>query len=406
MNTNLARLQRYPFERLSDLKNGLSGPADKSPIAWSIGEPKHPPPDFVAAVMAENLAGLGAYPPTKGTPELREAICQWAIKRYGLAGGGLDPEQQVLPVSGTREALFAFAQTVVDNTSKPLVLMPNPFYQIYEGAALLAGAEPYFLNCEQSSGFLPDLDAVPEAVWRRCQLIYVCTPGNPTGAVLPADFFKRLLVLADHFDFVIASDECYSEIYLDEQAPPLGLLQVCAQLGRDDFSRCIVLNSLSKRSSLPGLRSGFVAGDAKLIRAFLLYRTYHGCAASLTVQAVSTACWNDEAHVLQNRQLYQQKFRAVMPILAPVLDLPQPSAGFFLWPRIARGSVRESSVNLDDETFTRELFQQQHVTVLPGSYLARNTATGNPGLGRVRMALVAPVEQCVEAAQRIKAFLA
>ncbi|MEZ5594591.1 MAG: succinyldiaminopimelate transaminase [Gammaproteobacteria bacterium] len=405
MNPNLTRLLRYPFERLSDLKHGLTGPVDKPHIAWSIGEPKHPAPEFVAHVLAENLAGLGAYPPTKGLASLREAICHWAIARYELAPDGLNPEQQVLPVSGTREALFAFAQTVVDGTTRPQVLMPNPFYQIYEGAALLAGAEPYYLNCEQSNDFVPDLDAVPESVWQRCQLIYVCTPGNPTGAVLSEAFFKQLLELADRYDFVIASDECYSEIYLDETAPPLGLLQACARLGRDDFSRCMVFNSLSKRSSLPGLRSGFVAGDANLIRAFLLYRTYHGCALSLIAQAVSTAAWSDEAHVVENRQRYQTKFRAVVPILEAVMDVQTPPAGFFLWPQIAGTDLAGKNDYADDEDFTRRLFQQQHVTVLPGSYLARDTVTGNPGRGRVRMALVAPLSECIEAAQRIKIFI-
>ena len=401
MNPNLNRLQRYPFERLADLKQGLSGPADKAHIAWSIGEPKHPAPHFVGAVLADHLNGLGQYPPTKGSAALREAICAWATRRYGVV---LDPEQQVLPVNGTREALFAFAQTIVDGSKQPLVLMPNPFYQIYEGAAILAGAQPYFLNCEPDNDFIPDLEAIPEAVWQRCQLIYVCTPGNPTGALLDEDFFRRLLELADDYGFVIASDECYSEIYLDESHPPLGLLQVCNRLGRADFRRCVVFNSLSKRSSLPGLRSGFVAGDADLMRAFLLYRTYHGCAVPLTVQALSTAVWNDESHVLPNRRLYQDKFRAVVPILAPLLVLPRPPAGFFLWPKLPA-----ELLGGDDELFTRRLFQEQHVTVLPGSYLARDTDAdnpdGNPGRGRVRMALVAPLEECVEAAQRIRAFI-
>ena len=397
MNPNLDRLQRYPFERLADLKQSLSGPADKPHIAWSIGEPKHAPPDFVGALLTENLAGLGQYPPTKGSAALREAICTWASRRYDVR---LDPEQHILPVNGTREALFAFAQTIADSSEHARVLMPNPFYQIYEGAALLAGAQPYFLNCEPDNDFVPDLEAVPEAVWRGCQLIYVCTPGNPTGALLNENFFQRLLELADQYDFMIASDECYSEIYLDEAHPPLGLLQICNRLGRDDFRRCVVFNSLSKRSSLPGLRSGFVAGDAELMRAFLLYRTYHGCAVPLTVQAVSAAVWNDETHVLPNRRLYQDKFRAVLPILEPVLELPRPPAGFFLWPKLPA-----ELLGSDDEEFTRRLFLEQNVTVLPGSYLARDTETGNPGRGRVRMALVAPLDECVEAAQRIRAFI-
>jgi len=402
MNPNLARLQPYPFERLRALKHGLLGPADKAHIAWSIGEPKHAPPEFVAAVLNANLAGLGAYPPTKGTAELRAAVGRWLIRRYGLSADSIDPEQQILPVNGTREALFAFAQTIVNSAPQAVVVMPNPFYQIYEGAALLAGATPYYLNCDQESGFLPDLEAVPETVWQACQLIYLCTPGNPTGAVLPESFLQRLLALADQFDFIIASDECYSEIYPAQQTPPLGLLQVCAQLGRDDFHRCVVFNSLSKRSSLPGLRSGFVAGDAKLIQAFLLYRTYHGSAMSLPVQAVSAVVWDDETHVELNRRHYQEKFNAVLPILQSVLDVPTPEAGFFLWPRLSRPAANPPG---NDETFTRDLFQQQHVSVLPGSYLARDTATGNPGRGRVRLALVAPLQECVEAAGRIAAFM-
>lgn len=394
MNPHLGRLQPYPFERLAALKAGLAGPSDKPPIAWSIGEPRHPAPAFVTEVLQASLAGLGQYPPTRGTAALREAIADWAVRRYGLSG--LDPETRVLPVSGTREALFAFAQCVVDATAGPLVLMPNPFYQIYEGAALLAGAEPGFLDTEPANGFLPDFEAVPESAWRRCQLVYICNPGNPTGAVMPFEQQARLLELADRHDFVIAADECYSEIYRHEQRPPTGLLTVCQRLGRDDFRRCIVFNSLSKRSNLPGLRSGFVAGDARLIAAFLQYRTYHGCAMSLTAQAVSAAVWRDEAHVVANRARYRDKFDAVLDILQPVLDLPSPEAGFFLWPRVP----------LPDTEFTRRLFVEQHVTVLPGCYLARDTRAGNPGRERVRMALVASPDECIEAAGRIRDFVA
>lgn len=391
MNPYLARLKPYPFERLAELKQGLTGPVDKSHIAGSIGEPQHAPPPFLAEVLNQQIGTFGRYPPTRGTPTLRAAIADWLIRRFGLASGAVDPERQVLPVSGTREALFAFTQCVVDVREQPLVLMPNPCYQIYEGAALLAGAEPYYLDTTAASGFVPDLEAVPESVWRRCALITICNPGNPTGAIMPKTQLAGLIELADRHDFIIVGDECYSEIYLEEQPPP-GLLQVCAELGRDDFSRCVVFNSLSKRSNLAGLRSGFVAGDARLIGPFAQYRAYHGCAPSLAVQGVSEAVWRDEAHVIANRQLYREKITAVLEILDPVLDLPRPEGGFFLWPRVP----------IDDAEFVRRLFIEQHVTLLPGSYLARDTEAGNPGRGRVRMALVAPQQDCIEAAERIR----
>ncbi len=390
MNPNLERLHPYPFERLAKLKTGLEGPPDKPHIAGSIGEPQHAPPGFLAEVLNAQLGSFGRYPPTRGTLGLRTAIADWITRRYGSAA--VDPDRHILPVSGTREALFAFTQCAVDGGAHPLVLMPNPFYQIYEGAALLAGAEPYYLNTTEATGFLPDLDAVPEAVWRRCALITVCNPGNPTGAVMPRESLIRLLELADRHDFILVSDECYSEIYMDDLQPPPGLLQVCGELGRDDFHRCLVFNSLSKRSNLAGLRSGFVAGDARLIAAFLKYRAYHGCAPALAVQAVSEAAWRDEDHVRVNRALYRDKIAAVVNILEPVLELPFPEAGFFLWPRVP----------LDDVEFVRRLFVEQHVTLLPGSYLARDTETGNPGRQRVRMALVAPQRECLEAAERIR----
>ena len=390
MNPDLNRLQPYPFEKLRQLRQGIEPPTDKSPIALSIGEPRHAPPHFVVEALISHLHGLENYPLTKGGAPLRRAIAQWLEQRF--ATGTIDPETQVLPVNGTREALFAFAQAVVDRTTDPLVLMPNPFYQIYEGAALLAGAEPWFLNCQAETGFQPDFASVPGEVWRRCQMVYLCSPGNPTGAVADAASLRRLIELADQYDFVIAADECYSEIYFDEERPPVGLLQVAAAMGRDDFRRCVVFHSLSKRSNLPGLRSGFVAGDAEVLAKFLLYRTYHGCAMPPPAQAASVTAWNDEAHVAKNRQAYREKFDAVLAILQPVLAVEKPQAGFYLWPQTP----------LDDETFARELFARENVSVVPGRYLSRQAHGINPGENRVRMALVAPLEECIDAAQRMR----
>lgn len=399
MNPDLELLQPYPFERLNQLKQGTQPPADLAHIALSIGEPRHAAPEFVKQVLVDQLAGLSGYPTTKGLPELRQAIAGWAERRFQLGAGQLNAESQVLPCNGTREALFAITQALIarnDGGEKPLVVSPNPFYQIYEGAAFLAGAEPWFLNCDASNGFLPDFDAVPAAVWQRCQLLFICSPGNPTGAVIPAAQLQQLIALADQYDFVIAADECYSEIYFDEAQPPVGLLQACAEIGRHDYRRCLVFHSLSKRSNLPGLRSGFVAGDAELIAKFLLYRTYHGCAMPLPTQHASIAAWNDEQHVHANRELYRAKFDAVLEILGGVLDVERPDAGFYLWAKTPG----------DEQQFARELFDQQHITVLPGSYLSRDTSNGNPGAGRVRMALVAEPEQCIEAAHRIHRFIA
>ncbi len=395
MNPDLTRLQPYPFERLARLNAGVKPPADLEPIALSIGEPKHPTPGFITEAVITHLHGLSNYPTTRGTPALRTAIAAWLGRRFALPGGSIDPERHVLPVNGTREALFAFAQSVVDRTADAVVLMPNPFYQIYEGAALLAGAEPVFMNTTAATGFLPDLDGIPEAVWSRCQLVYICTPANPTGAVMDMASLQQLIQLADRHDFTIAADECYSEIYLDESAPPPGLLQAAAAMGRNDFSRCMVFHSLSKRSNAPGLRSGFVAGDARLIEAFLRYRTYHGCAMPPATQAASISAWEDEAHVTANRALYREKFSAVLGILAAQLDVQQPPAGFYLWP----------ATPIDDCEFARGLLEQQNVRVLPGSYLSRTAAGINPGSGHIRMALVAPLEDCIEAAQRIKSYL-
>lgn len=395
MNPDLERLQPYPFERLNALKQGLTPPRELGHINFSIGEPRHPTPQVVAEALIAHAHGLSIYPATKGGAELREAVCGWLAVRFHVPQAWLDPERHVLPISGTREALFAFAQAVIDRAGDPLVLMPNPFYQIYEGAALLAGAEPYLLNLRADNGWLPDLDAVPDHVWRRCQLIYICSPGNPTGAVLPQDALIRLIELADRYDFVIAADECYSELYQDEAAPPPGLLQACAAMGRDDFARCVAFHSLSKRSNAPGLRSGFVAGDAGILERFLLFRTYHGCAVPLQVQAASTAAWRDERHVQENRALYRAKFQDVCDILRPVLELEIPAGGFYLWPRTP----------IADTEFARRLFAEENVSVLPGSFLSRVAHGENPGQDRVRFALVATPEECREAALRLRRFI-
>lgn len=399
MNPDLQQLQPYPFERLAALKNGISPPATLAHIALSIGEPKHPAPAFAADTLSRNLDRLSGYPTTKGLPELRQAIAGWANRRFQLDAGnnpGLNPETQVLPCNGTREALFALTQTVIDRTqSQPLVVSPNPFYQIYEGAAYLAGAEPYFLNCNADNDFQPDYNAVPAEIWQRCQLLFICSPGNPTGSVTRLDQLQKLIALADQYDFVIAADECYSEIYFDEQQPPIGLLQACAELGRHDYRRCLVFHSLSKRSNLPGLRSGFVAGDAELIGQFLLYRTYHGCAMPIYSQLASIEAWNEEAHVLQNRDRYRAKFDSVLQRLDGVLKVSRPDAGFYLW----------AQTPIDDADFAQQLFAQQHITVLPGSFLSRNCNGQNPGQNRIRMALVAELAECIEAADRLVRFV-
>jgi N-succinyldiaminopimelate aminotransferase len=338
---------------------------------------------------------MAVYPTTLGIPELREAIAAWCERRFDVPKGWIDPARNVLPVNGTREALFAFTQTVVNRGDDALVVSPNPFYQIYEGAAFLAGAKPHYLPCLDENGFNPDFDAVSPDIWKRCQILFLCSPGNPTGALIPVETLKKLITLADEHDFVIAADECYSELYFDEQTPPPGLLSACAELGRKDFKRCVVFHSLSKRSNLPGLRSGFVAGDADILKGFLLYRTYHGCAMPVQTQLASVAAWNDEVHVRANRALYREKFDAVLEILSPVMDVQRPDGSFYLWPNVAG----------DDAAFCRDLFEQEHVTVVPGSYLSRDVDGVNPGAGRVRMALVAPLAECVEAAERIRAFI-
>ncbi len=395
MNDALNLLQPYPFEKLRSLLAGAEPPADKRPIALSIGEPKHRSPDFVAQALVDNLDQLAIYPSTLGVPALRESIARWCERRFGISQGALDPARHVLPVNGTREALFSFTQAVVNRQPDALVISPNPFYQIYEGATLLAGATSHYLPCKAENGFNPDFDAVSAEVWQRTQILFLCSPGNPTGALVPLHTLKKLIALADEHDFVIAADECYSELYFDESQPPAGLLTACAALGRYDFKRCVVFHSLSKRSNLPGLRSGFVAGDGDILKAFLLYRTYHGCAMPIQTQLASIAAWNDETHVQANRQLYREKFDAVLEILAPVMDVQRPDGGFYLWP----------STPIEDQQFTRELFAREHVTVVPGSYLSREVDGFSPGAGRVRMALVAPLPECIEAAQRIRTFI-
>ena len=399
MNPDLNRLQPYPFEKLRDLKIGIVPPADKSPIALSIGEPRHSPPHFVVEEVITHLHSLENYPLTKGILDLRIACVNWLNQRFNIEPGHLDPEQHVLPVNGTREALFAFAQAIVDRTKDALVVMPNPFYQIYEGAAFLAGAEPWFINTTDETDFLPDFDSVPAEVWARCQLVYLCSPGNPTGAVVTEEALGKLIKLADEHDFIIASDECYSEIYFDEKNPPTGLLEVAEKMGRSDFKRCVVFHSLSKRSNLPGLRSGFVAGDAKILEKFLLYRTYHGSAMPPPTQTASIKAWGDEKHVIENRNQYREKFDGVMEILSPVLNIQHPQAAFYLWPEIPQIK------NMDDHKFAQGLFAQQNVTVVPGSYLSREAHGINPGNNRIRMALVAPTDECIDAAQRIRSYV-
>lgn len=398
MNPDLAKLQPYPFQKISELKSGVK-PADKPLLSLAIGEPKHPTPTIILNALQDHILGLANYPVTKGSDKLREAICSWLTQRFQLPENSLTPEHHVLPVNGTREALFAFAQAVIERKSNAKVVMPNPFYQIYEGAAILAGAEPVFLPCTEETGFVPDFDAVTDDTWNDCQLVYLCSPGNPTGAVIEETQIQQLLKLSEKHDFIIASDECYSEIYFDEEKPPTGLLEVAAKAGNTAYKRCVVFHSLSKRSNAPGLRSGFVAGDADILAQFLLYRTYHGCAMSPPVQAASIAAWNDETHVQNNREQYREKFDAVLEILSPVMNVQKPEASFYLWAGLG------DHPGMDDETFTRDIFAQQHVNVVPGSYLSREVDGLNPGKNRIRMALVATLDECVEAANRISTYL-
>ena len=394
MNPRLNQLHPYPFQKLRELFAGVTPNPDLAPVNLSIGEPKHATPQFIKDALVAGLGGLANYPATQGSEALRQAMAAWAQRRYGVA---LDPATEILPVNGSREALFAFAQASVDSSrhGRRVIISPNPFYQIYEGAALLAGARPFFLNTLPENGFRMDWSRVPEDLWEQVNLVYVCSPGNPTGKVMSLDDWKELFELSDQHGFVIAADECYSEIYFHESSPPLGALTASQHLGRG-LKNLIVFNSLSKRSNVPGLRSGLVAGDAELIKQFLLYRTYHGSAMSPVVQAASIAAWDDEAHVVENRRQYAEKFAAVMPLLQGALQFEAPDAAFYLWARVPGGN---------DTAFARDLYARQHVTVLPGSFLARDAAGVNPGKGHVRIALVDSLPACVDAAERIAEFV-
>lgn len=391
MNPQLRTLQPYPFAKLKKLLEGAKLPENLSPISLSIGEPKHPAPEAVKKALFDHQSLFERYPPTGGYPELREAIADWIRKRYGAA---LDPSSQVLPALGSREALFSFTQALIDPTKSPIVIMPNPFYQIYEGAARLAKAEPYFCPMNKENGFKADLSKVPEEVLSRTQLVFICSPNNPTGTVLNLEDWKKIFELSDRYGFVIGSDECYSEIYFEEGKAPLGALEAANILGRKDFKRLIVFSSLSKRSNVPGLRSGFVAGDAELVKPFLLYRTYHGSAMNGAVQHASIAAWRDEEHVKENRRLYKEKFEAALGLLKQSLEVDMPDASFYLW----------AKTPIDDTLYTRRLYEKKGITVLPGSFLGREVNGINPGAGYIRIALVATVPEITEAAQRIAEF--
>ncbi|VAW67006.1 N-succinyl-L,L-diaminopimelate aminotransferase, type 2 [hydrothermal vent metagenome] len=395
MNPDLNRLQPYPFEKLTQLKRGITANSQLDHIALSIGEPRHSPPAFVLQALASSVDKIARYPLTKGTTQLRQSIADWLLRRFKLPPDSLNIEHNILPVNGTREALFAFAQTVIQREHKPLVCMPNPFYQIYEGAALLSGADTFFYNTTADTDYLPDFAAIEDSTWQRCQLIYICSPGNPSGAVISKAQMQWLINKAEEFDFIIASDECYSEIYFDEASPPCGLLQAAADMGNTEYKRCVVFHSLSKRSNLPGLRSGFVAGDKNTLQAFLKYRTYHGSAMPGHHQHASVFAWNDERHVIENRSLYREKFTKVLQILSPHMDIKRPQAGFYLWPQTP----------IDSEAFAKALFAQKNITVLPGQYLSRTAQGIDPGERHIRMALVATPEQTMQAAMRIKDFL-
>jgi N-succinyldiaminopimelate aminotransferase len=395
VNPLLDKLQPYPFEKLRQLFAGVTPNAGYSPISLGIGEPKHPTPEFIKKSLTDNLGGLANYPTTAGSDALRAAIAGWIERRYGVPA--LNPATQILPVNGSREALFALAQTLIDPSGDALVMCPNPFYQIYEGAAYLAGAEPWFVNSDPARNFAPDYSSVPEAAWKRARLLYICSPGNPTGAVLTLEDWKELFERSDRYGFVIASDECYSEIYFKAEAP-LGGLEAAHKLGRTGYPRLISFSSLSKRSNVPGMRSGFVAGDAEIIKKFLLYRTYHGSAMSPAIQAASVAAWNDEQHVIENRDKYIAKFSKITPMMQEVLDVQLPDAGFYLWAKV------DGRTAISDTEFAKRLYAEYNVTVLPGSYLAREAHGINPGQNRIRMALVAEVDECLEAARRIVEF--
>ena len=394
MNPDLLRLHPYPFEKIKNLLHGLTA-ADVPNIALSVGEPKHAAPEFVLEAITESWRDVEKYPPTRGSAELRQSIANWLQGRYQLGTQGIDPENQILPVNGTREALFAIAQCLLDRTSeRKIVLSPNPFYQIYEGAIFLAGLTPTFYNLNDGTQSRPNYWPSDDPAWAQVQMVYICNPGNPTGSVMSMNALQELIKLAARHNFTIVSDECYSEVYRDEAKKPEGLLSAAASIGNDRFEHCLVFHSLSKRSNLPGLRSGFVAGDASLIKSFLLYRTYHGCSMAPPTQAASTVAWSDEEHVIANRALYNEKYAAVIPILEQVMSVTTPEAGFYLWPQLG----------IDDEKFTQDIHRLHNISVVPGSYLSREIDGTNPGTGRVRLALVAPLNKCVEAAEKIRYY--
>lgn len=395
MNPDLDRLLPYPFERLAALFSGVEPASGSERITLSIGEPRHPPPAWLPEILSARLSSLSVYPSTRGLSELRIAIAGWLMRRFGLADAGIDPDNQVLPVNGTREALFSFAQAVVNPGPDALVLLPNPGYQIYEGATLLAGAEPHYLPCIEANGFLPDFESVAPDTWRRCQLLYLCSPANPTGAVIPQATLQRLIALAEEHDFIIAADECYSELYFDEAVPPVGLLQAAAAMGYGDYRRCVVFHSLSKRSNVPGLRSGFVAGDARIIARYFRYRTYHGCAMPLHHQYAGIAAWGDEDHVVANRRQYREKFTMVLSLLDGLLPVSRPDGGFYLWP----------STPIEDTDFARGLFAAENLVLLPGRYLSHAVDGIDPGARRLRIALVPPLDTCLEAVRRLRRYI-
>lgn len=403
MNPHLAQLQPYPFERLAKLLAGLEPPAGMKPISMGVGEPQHAVPAFILETLREALGGIAHYPNSLGSEQLRDSIAGWLGRRFALGDAAVNPQTQVLPVAGTREALFAFAQAIVDRSQTARVVMPNPFYQIYEGAALLAGAQPTLMPCQADHQWLPDFNAIDEQQWQQCQLLYLCSPANPTGAVMPMAQLQLAIELAHRHDFVIAADECYSEIYLDEATPPPGLLQAAKQVGNDRFERCVVFHSLSKRSNVPGMRSGFVAGDQNLLKAFRQYRTYHGCTMSPAVQAASAAAWSDESHVQENRALYREKFRVFLDTLDldslnGRLTAAEPEASFYLWPKV-------QIPDQDDESLIRRMYSEAALSALPGRYLARDIDGHNPGADHLRLSLVPPLEDCREAAQRLRQLI-
>ncbi len=396
MNQNLHNLHTYPFEKLAELKNGIVPETSRKPVSLSMGEPRHAPPQIVLSALAENLGGVSRYPGTRGSDDLRESIAQWLANRFQLNAASIDTGKNILPVNGTREALFAFAQCVLDSSSsKNEVLIPNPFYQIYEGATLLAGLRARFYNTGRDTGYQPNFEGIGERDWTKCQLIYICSPGNPTGSVIGEPELISLIERAHKYNFIIASDECYSEIYRHENSPPASLLQACQKMGNEKFKNCIVFHSLSKRSNLPGMRSGFVAGDSSIIESFFRYRTYHGCSMSPVVQAASAVAWSDEKHVRKNRDLYRAKFDAAVKILSEAMGVNYPPAGFYLWPELP----------VNEEQFALTLYRRHNVTVLPGRYLARQHDGINPGINHLRIALVAELADCIDAAECIRETL-